>query len=300
MFMKKVKLSKIIKYGKIEKKVDLKTLTSLQIGGVADYVVQPSDLEECFKLLQYVQKNKIPYMILGNGTNVLCSDDAYHGVVIKMGKLFASMQHDQEWFQVESGCALSQFIRYAIQNGYGGLEGLTGIPGSLGGAVRMNAGAFGYTISDYLQGVMYLDGDTIYYKKKEECDFGYRHSVFCDHKEWLILRIDFSLPQKAENSDQILKECMEKRLKSQELAYPSAGSVFKRNDLLPAPVSKIIDDMGLKGYRIGGAMISQKHAGFFINFASASSQNMKDLIQYVQDLVWEKYQVRLETEIEML
>ena len=299
--MRKSKLKKIIRYGEIEKNVDLKKITSFAIGGIADWVIQPCDIEELYKVIQLLDKKQIAYYILGNGTNVLFSDDDFHGVIIKMGKEFAGFEHQDNYFKVESGCSLSKFISYACEEGYGGMEGLFGIPGTIGGGVRMNCGAFGYQISDHLVGVMFLDGNTLRYKKKEELDFSYRHSLFVDQSKYIILRVDFELPLvDKEQSKQTMQEYLQKRLQSQDLDHPSAGSIFKRNDLLPAPVSKILDEMGLKGYTIGGAMVSKKHAGFLINFDSASSQNVLDLIQYIKQQVYEKYGVYLQEEIEII
>lgn len=299
--MRKSKLKKIIRYGKIEKNVDLKKITSFAIGGIADWVIQPCDIEELYKVIQLLDKKQIAYYILGNGTNVLFSDDDFHGVIIKMGKEFAGWEHQDDYFKVESGCSLAKFISYACEEGYGGMEGLFGIPGTIGGGIRMNCGAFGHQISDHLMGVMYLDGHTLRYKKKEELDFDYRHSLFMEHPNYIILRADFALPKvDSAKSKQIMQEYMQKRVDTQDLDHPSAGSIFKRNSNLPTPVSKIIDEMGLKGYTIGGAMVSKKHAGFLINFASASSQNILDLIQYIKKQVYEKYGVHLEEEIEIV
>lgn len=299
--MKERDFKKIIKYGKVKKDVDLKTLTSFAIGGVAKWVIEPSDIEEFYKLVQLLAKKKTPYYILGNGTNVLFSDEGYDGVIIRIGNQFSNMQHDDSYFQVESGCSLSRFLTYACSEGYGGMEGLFGIPGTVGGGVRMNCGAFGYEIADHLVGVMYLDGDTLRYKKKEELELGYRTSWFVRHPDIIILRVDFDLEKvDQKQSEKSMQEYMQKRIEAQDLDYPSAGSVFKRNENLPAPVSKILDEIGLKGYSVGGAMISKKHAGFLINFASASSQNVLDLIQYVKNQVYAKYGVHLEVEIEIV
>lgn len=292
---------KIVRYGKLEKNVDLKKITSFEIGGKADLLIEPCDIEEIYKVVQLLNKKQIDYYILGNGTNVLFSDDNFHGVIVKIGKEFEGWEHQENYFKVESGCSLAKFISYACEEGYGGMEGLFGIPGTIGGGIRMNCGAFGHQISDHLIGVMYLDGHTLRYKKKEELDFDYRHSLFMEHPNYIILRADFDLPKvDSAKSKQIMQEYMQKRVDSQDLDHPSAGSIFKRNSNLPAPVSKMIDEMGLKGYTIGGAMVSKKHAGFLINFASASSQNVLDLIQYIKKQVYEKYGVHLEEEIEIV
>lgn len=294
-------LKSIIKYGKIERNVSLNTLSTIRIGGIADYVIYPSDIEEIYKLLQKVQKEKIPYFILGNGSNVLFSDKGFRGIIIKIGHPFDCIDRDENLFHVESGCTIAKFCKLAQTTGYKGVECLYGIPGTVGGGVRMNCGAFGMEIADHIQGVTYTDGIKIKYLKKEDCGFGYRNSVFKEHPEYIILGVDFLLEKgDSYKIEEKMKDVMNQRVISQDLNHPSCGSVFKRCNKLSVPVSKLIDQMGLKGFSIGGARISEKHAGFLINFHSASSQNVLDLIQYIREMFLEYHGVNLETEIEIV
>lgn len=255
--------------------------TSFKTGKEADYLLIPETEKEMIEAAAFARKKSLPYMLLGNGTNVLFAG-AYHGVVIKLPS--------------ES---ISRIAKDAADKGLAGLEFAGGIPGSLGGAVFMNAGAYGGDISQVLKSVTSLDEEGhIHVRKAAECDFSYRHSIFMTNKE-IILSADFELyPDDPAAIKARMDELARMRASRQPLNYPSAGSFFKRPEGHFA--GKLIEDAGLKGLQIGGAQVSELHAGFIINKDHASPEDIIDLMRVIQETVMYKFGVRLDPEVRII
>ena len=277
-----------------------KTRAGYEIGGIADYFTDVCNTEDIKQALDFAKENKIPYFILGNGSNCLISDKGYRGLVIntrRMDGIFIL----QNSVRAESGAQLSAFVRDTILAGLGGTEELSGIPGTLGGAIYMNAGAYSQTISDYITQVCYYDCDTHteVVVSKKEADFGYRSSLF-QRKNCIILWAEFDLKLKVGVGILLSRqnEILQKRRLSQPLEYRSCGSVFKR----PAGyyAGKMIEESGLKGFSVGGAEVSEKHANFIINKGNATAEDVCAVISQVRKVVHEKYLITLDTEIVFL
>lgn len=275
--------------------------TSFKIGGKADYFIIIDSIEKLKKVLTVLKEHKIKFVILGNGTNVLVKDEGIKGAVLKLDiKNFKIRKNENEVFiTVESGMPLSTLSAIALKEEIEGLEFLSGIPGTIGGAIRMNAGAYGREMKDIVVKTRYvtLDGKikTINF---DEHDFKYRHSAF-EELEGII--IDTTLKLKKGNKKEIEEKINEysiSRKEHQPLEYPNAGSIFKRT--LEAPTAKLIDECGLKGYSIGDAEISTKHAGFIINKGKAKANDVLELINHIRKIVKEKFNTDLELEIIVL
>ena len=268
--------------------------TSFKVGGNADYFIFVRNISDLKYVLKVSKEYNIETFIIGNGTNILVKDKGFRGAIIKL--LMDKITFDDNKIIAEAGASLILLSNKVSKSGFTGFEGLSGIPGSVGGAVRMNAGAFGNEIKDVLIETRYLDENleenTI---NNKEHNFEYRKSIFSTNK-YIILESSFKLEKG--DIDQIenkIKENYTKRTTSQPLDKPSAGSTFKRGeDFITA---KLIDDAGLKGYRIGGAEISTKHAGFIINNNNATADDIIKLIKYTKDIIKEKFGKVIQTEI---
>lgn len=274
---------------------------SFKTGGNADYYEKATSIDEIKKTIEFSKKNKIPLYIMGNGSNILVTDKGIRGVVLKIDIQNVEIEEDNEKVIITagSGVKLMALAQKLLQNGITGFEELAGIPGTIGGAIKMNAGAHGKEFKDIVISTKCMDrnGD-IFELSNEEQKFTYRHSVFFEN-EYIILETKLKL-QKGDMTK--IKEKMDEyisiRKEKQPLEYPSAGSTFKRGkDFI---TSKLIDEAGLKGYTIGGAQISEKHAGFIINKNNATSKDILDLIEYTKKKIFEKFGVHIEEEIEVI
>lgn len=275
--------------------------TSFRIGGKADFVLMPKSIEEVQGIIATCKKGAIPYYILGNGSNLLVGDKGYRGVIINMGKDFGAMKLDAEakTITVQAGALLSTIANKALRANLIGMEFAAGIPGSLGGAVVMNAGAYGGEMKDILTAVTVLDQEgKIYTLTKSQLELGYRTSVVAK-KGYIVLCAVIQLKQgKRDDIKARMDELKEKRITKQPLEYPSAGSTFKRPEGHFA--GKLIEDAGLRGYKVGGAQVSERHCGFVINKDKATAQDVLLLMQQVIMQVEEKFQVTLEPEVKRL
>lgn len=282
----------------IKKNELLKNHTSFKIGGPADEFASVSNEQEIIELIGYARKKGIPYTIMGNGSNLLVSDKGIRGLVIKLSKGFDTTEVIGDKIIAKSGILLSKLSNIALENGLSGIEFASGIPGSLGGAIYMNAGAYGGEMRDVIEKVTYLSDGEIKTAEKCDLDFGYRHSRFSGTED-IVLSAEIQL-KKADKTEirAAMDDFKERRCSKQPLAMPSAGSTFKRPEGYFA--GKLIEDAGLKGKRIGGAQVSQKHSGFVVNTGDATAQDILDLIKFIQDTVYEKFGVKLETEVKML
>ena len=278
----------------------MKKHTSFKTGGNADILVKPKNIDEIISLINYFKENNIEYLVIGNGTNLLVKDGGIRKAIIKIGKSFGNYEVNGEYITASSGCPIIALSKLATQNSLSGLEFACGIPGTLGGAIKMNAGCFKGQMSDIVCSTKYLDEKgNICEIKNEEHEFDYRSSVF--HKNNKLVILESTLKLTKGNIDEI-KEKVEYnnnfRREKQPINFPSAGSSFKRPEgYFPG---KLIEDCGLKGYTIGGAQVSTLHANFIVNIGGATSKDILDLCKYVQDKVFEEFNVKLEMEIEVV
>lgn len=284
---------------KIEKDISLSTLTTYKTGGIAKLVVYPNNINNLKQMLKLIHKYNIKYFILGKGSNTLFSDKEFNGVIIKLDKL-NNFKIKQTEIYVESGMILSKLVQASVKNELTGLEFAIGIPGTIGGAIYMNAGAYGNNMSDIVKSVIVLN-EKFQIKEipLEKLKFDYRYSIFQDNKNLICVAANIKLEHG--NHDEIaskIKENLLKRKNSQPLEYPSAGSVFRNPEGNYA--GKIIEELGLKGKNIGGAEISTKHANFIINKNNASSSDILKLIKLVQKEVKDKYKIDLKLEQQLV
>ncbi len=272
---------------------------TFKIGGAADYIIYPDSADSLTELIAVLCDNEIKHTVFGNGSNVLFPDDGYRGAVIFTRRLNSITNHD-DILVVHSGTLLTVAAVSAYKFGLTGMEFAYGIPGSCGGAVYMNAGAFGGQMSDIISGGSYYDPlqRKIIEINGNDHLFGYRHSIFSD-TDLVILTSSFKLRR---DDSAIIKERMDinmkNRIDNQPLEYPSAGSVFKR---YPGHyTSKLIEDAGLKGRQMGGAQVSPKHAGFIINLGGATASDVMCLINIVKETIYKKYGIHIECEIKLI
>lgn len=273
--------------------------TTFRIGGPAGVFVTPRNEEELVAAVTVCREENAPYFILGNGSNLLVSDQGYDGVVIHIGSRMREITVEGTEITAQAGAMLSQVAHAALDHGLTGMEFAAGIPGSLGGACMMNAGAYGGEMSQILAGVRALspEGDVVEIPV-EQLHMSYRHSVMME-KAYIVLSAKIQLTEG--DPEKILarmEELKAQRTSKQPLEFPSAGSTFKRPEGCFA--GKLIMDAGLKGYRVGDAMVSEKHCGFVINAGNATAADVCGLISHVQQTVWDKFGKKLEPEIRFL
>ena len=282
----------------IKKNEPLKNHTSFKIGGPAEEFAEAKSTDDVISLIEYAKEKGIPYMIMGNGSNLLVSDEGVKGLVIKIAKGFDNVEIIGEKVIAEAGILLSKLSNMVADRELSGMEEVSGIPGTLGGGIYMNAGAYGGELKDIVERVTYLSGGEIKVAEKGELDFGYRHSRFSGTDD-IILSAELSL-KKGDIAEirEKMADFKERRCSKQPLAMPSAGSTFKRPEGYFA--GKLIEDAELKGFSIGGAQVSEKHSGFVVNTGDATAQDVLSLIKHIQDTVYAKFGVKLETEVKLV
>jgi len=294
-FIKFIKKSNL---GDIKENVSFKDLTTYRTGGVARVVFFPSDVEALVDVLKYLKNKKIDYKILGNGSNILASDDLYNGIVIKLTSLKEMSIDENLVLNVSAGYNFMSLANTLSKQGYTGLEFACGIPGTVGGAIYMNAGAYLKSISDLVISIDILDEDFNFKTiTKEELKATYRSTIFSE-KNYICLSVKLQL--KKGNKEEILEILEERKIRrntTQPLEYPSAGSVFRNPEGDYA--GRLIEELGFKGKTIGGAQISEKHANFIINKANASAKEIKELMDIASNGVKEKFNVTLKREQEL-
>lgn len=271
---------------------------TFKIGGKCEYLIFPETEKELTDILKFAKEKKIPINIIGNGSNVLFSDDFHKGIIIKTTRLDEIFVNENE-IVAFCGAKLSAVCNIALKNSLSGMEELNGIPGTIGGAVYMNAGAYGSEIKDVCVETTYIDEDfSLKTIKNNEHNFSYRKSFFTN-KNYVILKSKFVLKKGTEEKIKAkMQDFIQRRNEKQPLNFPNAGSTFKRPEGYFA--GKLIEDSNLKGYSIGDACISEKHCGFVVNKGNASAKDVTDLIHHVQTTVKEKFKVDLETEIKFI
>ncbi|QNO14532.1 UDP-N-acetylmuramate dehydrogenase [Alkalicella caledoniensis] len=276
----------------------LKEYTTFKIGGPADYFVTPETEEQVLHVINIAKENSIPFFILGKGSNILVPDEGFRGLVINLSDKFNKIESSQERIYAQSGATLTDVSKTALVHSLTGLEFAIGIPGSLGGAVFMNAGAYGGEMKDCIHEVKFIRDNKILTEHRENLEFGYRKSTFQKKNDIVI---GAWLQLKKGNYDEIkavMEELTQKREEKQPLEMPSAGSVFKRPEGYFA--GKLIQDSGLRGFKVGNAEVSTKHCGFIVNAGGATAQDVKGLVEEIQKRVKEKFGVELEREIRYL
>ncbi|HOP11993.1 MAG TPA: UDP-N-acetylmuramate dehydrogenase [Oscillospiraceae bacterium] len=286
---------------KIQYRIDepLSEHTSFRIGGSAALFAEPDTPEKAAALLGFCTENGIKHTIMGRGSDLLVSDEGYDGVVIRIGEKMGDLSVDKNIITAQAGGSLTGLCRFAQANRLSGLEFAFGIPGSVGGGVYMNAGAYGGELKDVVTEIGYCGADgKVKTLKKEECEFSYRHSFFTD-KDLLILWAKFELAQgDGAEIGAKMADISNRRSDKQPLNYPSAGSVFMRPPGFYT--GALIEQAGLKGKCIGGAQVSEKHAGFIINTGNATAKDVKELIALIQDEIKCRNGVDLVCEIKFL
>jgi UDP-N-acetylmuramate dehydrogenase len=273
--------------------------TTFQTGGPADALALPASEYEAVALINALRQSDIRHMVIGNGSNLLFEDSGYRGVIVKIKDNMSDVSVTDNVITAEAGCSLSTSANLAMRNGLSGMELISGIPGSVGGAVYMNAGAYGSETKDvFLDGkVLYSDG-TVVTLDNEAMDFGYRKSAVSD-RGGVILSARFKLFfGRHENIIQLMTEYTRRRQEKQPLDKASAGSTFKRPEGFFA--GKLIEDAGLRGFSIGGAQVSEKHCGFVINRGGAASTDIVRLIEHIQETVLKQFGVTLEPEVKLI
>lgn len=291
-------LIKCIPKEKILKNEIMSKHTSFKVGGPVDLFITVETIEQLKDTIKILKHQNIEYKVIGNGSNLLVKDEGYRGTIIKPS--FNSIEIKEDIVEVGAGVKNGMLAQKLLQKELTGFEFAAGIPGTIGGAMVMNAGAHGREMKDIVDAVTYYncENDEIETIKNEECNFEYRNSKF-KNSNVIIIKAILKL-QKANSIEikQKMDEYKQFRIEKQPIEYPSAGSTFKRgSDFITA---KLIDEAGLKGYTIGGAQVSEKHAGFIINKNNATATDIINLIEEVQKIVYEKFNKKIELEIEII
>ncbi len=280
----------------------MKNHTTMRVGGNAKIFVEPKDEQELVDIIKYANKNNIDYYIIGNGSNLVVKDEGINGIVIKIGSRFSNVEFiDETHIKVWAGYPLVKLSYLAKDKSLSGLEFASGIPGTVGGAVRMNAGAYGSEMINVVEKVGVLNANTFktFEMTNEESEFSYRHSIFVDKPEYIVTYAIVKLEKGVkEEIEAKMNENNTSRKEKQPIEYPSSGSTFKRGDGFIT--AKVIDDLGLKGYKIGGAEVSTKHAGFVINSDNAKAKDVLDLIEYIKEKAYKELNIMLEEEVVIL
>lgn len=295
----KEKLCAIVGEERMREQEPMKLHTTFRIGGPADYFVWPETQEEIGKILALCREYEIPWFVMGNGSNLLVSDQGYRGVILQIFKNYNKVLVEGECLKVQAGALLSACAAKALEAGLTGMEFASGIPGTIGGAVVMNAGAYGGEMKDILESVTVLtkEGDIRQFTV-EEMEMGYRTSIVKKRDDIVletVLRLKKGNPEEIRG---VMDELKERRVSKQPLEFPSAGSTFKRPEGYFA--GKLIMDAGLRGYQVGGAQVSEKHCGFVINKEEATAADVMQLMKDVQRQVQQQFGVELQPEVRFL
>lgn len=273
--------------------------TTFRVGGAADFFVTPHLYEQVQQIIALCRSEQVPYYIIGNGSNLIVKDNGIRGVVIQLFRNFASYSIEGTHVTAQAGIMLSKLSKPILEAGLTGFEFASGIPGTLGGAVTMNAGAYDGEMKDIVTKVKVLDSDgNVITLTTDEFELGYRRSIIAS-RGYIVLEVEMELkPGNYHEIKTYMAELAKRRIEKQPLEFPSAGSTFKRPEGFFA--GKLIMDSGLAGYSVGGAKVSEKHCGFVINAGGATASDILQLISEVQEKVYNKFGVQLETEVKVL
>ena len=285
--------------GKILTDVSLKNYTTYKVGGICKIMVFPKNIDSLVILIKKLKEERIKFMVLGKGSNTLFSDKVYEGIIIKLDELNHIDIHDTR-IVAGAGANMMKVCREAIRASLAGLEFAAGIPGSVGGCIYMNAGAYNSDMGYVVSRVKVLTPKmTVITMVNRELDFHYRSSFFQKHKDYIVLEATFNLKKgKRELLEEVVNDRKRRRMETQPLEYPSAGSVFRNPPDMYS--GKLIEDLGYKGLCKGGAKVSEKHANFIINYDNATASDIKELIDFIKEEVKDKYNVDLHVEQEFI
>jgi UDP-N-acetylmuramate dehydrogenase len=284
--------------GKVLFDASMRQFTSMKVGGPADSLLFPRNVWELRKVIRYARRKKIPRLILGRGTNLVVRDKGVRGWVINLTQGLKKIQMDGEVIEAEAGLPLQRLVQFSVRKGFTGLEPFFGIPGTVGGGLAMNAGAWGAELKDILLSLTLMkeDGDIVE-RSRSKLRFSYRGLVI--PFSWIILKGRFQLKKgKKEEVLERVKSYSKMRKQKQPLDYPSAGSIFKNPK--EGPAGKWIEEAGLKGFRIGQAMVSERHANFIINLGKAKAEEVIRLMEFVEKKIYEEKGISLEREVKVV
>ena len=284
--------------GRIIFDAPMRQFTSIKVGGPADTLLFPKSVGELRKIVRYAKRRKIPILILGKGTNLIIRDQGIRGWVISLTQGMKKVGMDGEVMEAEAGLSFQQLVQFSIQRGLSGLEPFFGIPGTVGGGLAMNAGAWGVELKDVVSSITLMkdDGEMVE-RPRPKLRFTYRNLAI--PPSWIILKGRFQL--KKEKKGEILEKVRsysEMRKRTQPLDYPSAGSIFKNPK--EGPAGKWIEEIGLKGFTMGQAMVSERHANFIINLGKATAEEIIHLIEFIERRIYEEKGVSLEREVRVV
>lgn len=272
-------------------------MTTLRIGGEARYVVYPDSLIGLDGLLGYLKKEEIPYKLIGKGSDILASDDPYEGVIIRLDRHFHHVCITDTEMIAEAGCSIVALAVQAMKNGLSGLEFASGIPGTLGGSIFMNAGAYKSSMAEIVREVLVYKDHGFEWMSTEQCQFSYRHSIFQQHPDWIILAARMELsPKDSLEIARVMEDRRTRRMASQPLEYPSCGSVFRNPEGYNA--WQLIEQTGFRGKTRGGAQVSEKHCNFIVNIDNATAADYLQLAEEIQERVRKEFGVDLVMEME--
>jgi UDP-N-acetylmuramate dehydrogenase len=286
--------------GTVKKDEELARHTTMKIGGPADLFIEPTSIEGLKKTMQLVQKYRVNWRAIGRGSNLLVSDQGIEGVVIKLGNNLKDMKLDGTQLTVGAGYSIVALAVLISKKGLSGLEFASGIPGSVGGAVYMNAGAHGSDISKILTDahILFEDG-SLQWLTNDEMEFSYRTSVLQKKRPGIVVEARFQLTEgDKEQIVAVMQKNKDYRKVTQPYDSPCAGSIFRNP--LPHFAGKLVEEAGLKGFQIGGAQISEMHGNFIVNAGNAKASDVLQLIEYVKKTIMEKYNIQMETEVEII
>ncbi len=274
-----------------------KIKNTFKLDSVCFAMIKPNNEEELIEIVNIINKNNYKYIVLGNASNVILPS-YYDGVVISLSK-FNKYEIRDDKVYIEAGCMLNKVSNELVNLGYGGLDFACGVPGTIGGSIYGNAGCYGSSISEVLISARIFDGKRIIELSNKDLKFDYRYSMLKEHKDYIVLSAIFKIEKKDINElKELVKERNEKRISSQDLSHPSNGSVFRNPEGFSA--GKLIDDLGLKGYKVGDAMVSFKHANFIINDGKATKEDIVELINVIKEKVNDQYNIDLVLEQEIV
>lgn len=291
-------INELEKFGRVKENVDLKKYNTYKISTTAKYFVDPFDEESLIGLIKYLKENNVDYYVVGNGSNIIFPQNEFSGVIIKLSEL-NKIDIDDDEVEVGAGVMLPKLVSETVNNCLQGLEWASGIPGTVGGSIMNNAGAYLSEIFDFIISIKVLEDGEVKVLQKSEIDYSYRHTSLKDRKGIIILSARLKLEKG--NSDEsltLMKKRMERRIESQPLEYPNAGSVFRNPEGDYA--GRLIEECGLKGKTIGGAMVSEKHANFIVNYNNATCDDVRNLVKLVHDEVLKQKGIDLVLEQEII
>jgi len=284
--------------GKVLFDAPMRQFTSIKLGGPAECLLFPKDVNELKKVIRFARRKKIPFFILGKGTNLIVRDKGVRGWVINLTRGMKKITMDGEMVEAEAGVPLQRLVQFSIQKGLSGLEPFFGIPGTVGGGLAMNAGAWGAELKDVLLSMTLMkEGGKIIERPRSRLRFSYRGLAL--PPSWIILKGRFRLKKgRKEEILERVKSYSEMRKRKQPLDFPSAGSVFKNPK--EGPAGKWIEEVGLKGFRIGQAMVSDRHANFIINLGKAKAEEVIHLMEFIEKKIYEEKGISLEREVKVV